>query len=215
MKKTIHINLKGKSFPIDEDAYEYLDAYLKLVENHFSENLDCQELVDDIEESISIKLSHRIKGDTPLNIIDVDEVIDQVGRVEHLNGYKKSTARENPEYEGEAYRTGKRLYRNGEDKKIAGVCSGIAEYVGVDPIVIRLAFAFAIFFGGLSFMAYILLIILIPEAKTREQKQMMKGKRVNMDDFMGGVEQELEDFNLDLEEFKRRVKQKRKQRMYR
>ena len=56
----------------------------------------------------------------------------------------------------------KKLYRNKKDKKIGGVCSGLAEYLNVDVVVVRLLALFALFFfmGGLM---YIIGIFIIPE----------------------------------------------------
>lgn len=54
-----------------------------------------------------------------------------------------------------------RLYLS-EDKKIAGVCGGIAEYFGVDPTVIRLLWLVAFFFFGTGLFAYLVCWIVIP-----------------------------------------------------
>lgn len=55
----------------------------------------------------------------------------------------------------------KKLYRNTKDKLIFGVCSGIAEYVGIDPVIVRIAF---IFLGG-TLLIYLLLAVLMPVKK--------------------------------------------------
>jgi phage shock protein C len=57
----------------------------------------------------------------------------------------------------------KRLYRSIKDPKIAGVCSGIAEYFNIDPVLIRILFVFLLFFGMLGFFLYIALAIIIPK----------------------------------------------------
>lgn len=56
----------------------------------------------------------------------------------------------------------RRLYR-GRDKKIAGVCSGIAEYFGWDPTVVRVAWILFMFFGGSGVLAYIIAMVVMPE----------------------------------------------------
>ena len=55
-----------------------------------------------------------------------------------------------------------KLYR-GRDKKIAGVCSGIAEYFGWDPTVVRLAWVAFLLVGGSGVIAYIIAMIVMPE----------------------------------------------------
>ena len=57
---------------------------------------------------------------------------------------------------------GKKLYRSDENKMLAGVCGGIAEYFGVDPTLIRLAWVVFSQLGGSGLLAYILAAIIIP-----------------------------------------------------
>jgi len=57
----------------------------------------------------------------------------------------------------------KRLYRNTDDQMIAGVCSGVAEYVNVDPTAIRLAFLLLLFVGGGGLLVYLAMWIIMPE----------------------------------------------------
>ena len=57
----------------------------------------------------------------------------------------------------------KKLYRSTTDKKIAGVCGGVAEYFGIDVTIVRLVWALAIIVGSLGFWAYIACALIIPE----------------------------------------------------
>lgn len=57
----------------------------------------------------------------------------------------------------------KRLYRNTNDKKLCGVCSGIGDYFGIDPTLIRLGWAFLSIFGGAGIVIYIVAALIIPE----------------------------------------------------
>ena len=57
---------------------------------------------------------------------------------------------------------GKKLYRSDENKMLAGVCGGIAEYFGVAPTLIRLAGVVFRVLGGSGLLAYILAAIIIP-----------------------------------------------------
>ncbi|MDT3696900.1 MAG: PspC domain-containing protein [Ignavibacterium sp.] len=57
----------------------------------------------------------------------------------------------------------KKLYRSVTDKMLGGVCGGIAEYFGIDPVIIRLTFVLAVIFGGSGILAYIILWIIIPQ----------------------------------------------------
>ncbi len=56
----------------------------------------------------------------------------------------------------------KKLYKSNTDKKIDGVCAGIAEYFGIDPTLIRLGWVLATCFVGAGILAYIVAAIVMP-----------------------------------------------------
>lgn len=56
----------------------------------------------------------------------------------------------------------KKLYRSEKDKKIAGVCGGLAEYFDIDPTLVRLAWIFLVFCVDTGILAYIIAAIIIP-----------------------------------------------------
>ncbi|MCP4147867.1 MAG: PspC domain-containing protein [bacterium] len=63
----------------------------------------------------------------------------------------------------------KRLYKSRKNKTIAGVCGGIAEYLNIDPVMIRILFLFFTFFGGFAVVAYLIGIVIMPfETKKAE-----------------------------------------------
>jgi len=57
----------------------------------------------------------------------------------------------------------KRLYRSNKDRKLGGVCGGIADYFDIDPVFVRILFVVAAFWGGSGVLAYIICWIVIPE----------------------------------------------------
>lgn len=59
----------------------------------------------------------------------------------------------------------KRLYRSRDERKLAGVCGGIAEYFNIDPTLVRLGWVIAIFCAGGGILAYLIAMIIIPEKK--------------------------------------------------
>ena len=61
----------------------------------------------------------------------------------------------------------KKLTRSSTDKKIAGVCGGLAEYLDIDSTVIRLIWVLAFFFGGAGGLAYLILWVVLPEGPAR------------------------------------------------
>lgn len=61
----------------------------------------------------------------------------------------------------------KRLTRSSTDKKIAGVCGGLAEYFDLDPTLVRVLWLLLIFFAGTGVLAYLILWIALPLASAR------------------------------------------------
>ena len=57
----------------------------------------------------------------------------------------------------------KRLYKSDKDKKVCGVCGGIANYFDVDPTVIRLIWVIFTLAGGSGLIAYIIAAIIMPD----------------------------------------------------
>jgi phage shock protein PspC (stress-responsive transcriptional regulator) len=58
---------------------------------------------------------------------------------------------------------GKKLYRSVRDRKIMGVCGGLAEYFEIDATIIRLVWALTILFGGTGLLAYIVAAIIMTD----------------------------------------------------
>ena len=57
----------------------------------------------------------------------------------------------------------KKLYKSNTDKKLAGVCGGIAEYLGIDSTIIRLLLVLAVLFAGVGVLAYIVAALVMPD----------------------------------------------------
>ena len=57
----------------------------------------------------------------------------------------------------------RKLYRSVKDRKLAGVCSGLAEYLGIDPTLVRLIWALFVLFAGTGILVYIVCALIIPE----------------------------------------------------
>jgi phage shock protein C len=57
----------------------------------------------------------------------------------------------------------RKLYRSKTDRRIAGVCGGLAEYFNIDSTLVRLLFVLGLIFVGGTFWAYIIMMLVIPE----------------------------------------------------
>ncbi len=85
----------------------------------------------------------------------------------------------------------KKLFRNPEDRVIAGVASGIAAYFGTEVTIIRLLFVITFFFGGAGLLIYFILWIIAPEAKTITDKMQMQGESVTLSNIESNIKESL------------------------
>ena len=81
------------------------------------------------------------------------------------------------------------MFRNPDNKVIAGVCSGLGAYLNVDPIIIRILFIIMIFisYGVIAVIAYAVLWAVMPEASTVAQKLQMKGEIPNVENIRQAI----------------------------
>ena len=188
MKITVSINLGGYSFNIDEDAYAELKHYLKNLELHFAGEESSSEILSDIETRIAELFRAKISGyKQVINIEDVNQAISILGTPEDISDTERPSARE--KFASPGYH---RMYRDPDNRVIGGVCSGMAAYWDIDPIIIRIIFVALALGGGLGILVYLILYIVIPEAKTTAQKIEMKGNPVNIHNIKDSVKKEFD-----------------------
>jgi phage shock protein PspC (stress-responsive transcriptional regulator) len=189
MKKTITINLAGMVFTIDNDAYRLLDDYLTKVEKHFKNEKDKEEILNDIEARIAELLNEKITGDRQVVLIkDVEEIIAIMG-----NPSDFGEAEEEKTYQATFQRKKhRRFYRDTDNRILGGVSSGLAAYWGMDPTIIRIAFIVITVMGFAGVIIYLILWIIMPEAKTVAQKLEMRGEPVNVSNIGNFFREEFE-----------------------
>lgn len=200
MKKTFNINIAGYPFTIDDDAYSMLSDYLDTIESAFR-NVDySQELILDIESRVAELLSERISEKHPiLTLDDVKEVIGRVGKPEEMVEEDSMVSVEIDPESGEVKEevsgtttpppfvpplppASKKLYRDPNDSMLGGVCSGLAWFLSCDVTWVRLATVLiSIITSGTGVLAYLVLWIVIPEAKTPLERMQMMGERPTME----------------------------------
>ena len=188
MKITVSVNLGGYSFHIDEDAYDELKRYLKNLELHFAGEESSAEILSDIETRMAELFRAKITGyKQVITIEDVHEAIKILGTPEDIDDKDGRSARD--KFTSPGYH---RMYRDPDHRIIGGVCSGMASYWDIDPLIIRIIFAALVFAGGLGVITYIILWIALPEARTTAEKIEMKGEPVNIHNIKESVKQEIE-----------------------
>ena len=176
MKKTITVNIGSMVFYIDDDAYEILRIYLNSVREEFRTMEGGNEIYEDIETRIAELFNEKLGNNRQvISMQEVEEVIATLGQPEDFSDTsgKQKTA-------NAPGRSGKRMYRDPDNAMIGGVCSGLAAYWRVDPTIVRLIFVILAIFGMAGVLIYLILWILLPEAKTVAQKLEMRGEPVNL-----------------------------------
>ncbi|MDW7695301.1 PspC domain-containing protein [Flammeovirgaceae bacterium SG7u.111] len=192
MKKNISINIGGIIFHIEEDGYENLSEYLSEINSYFANYEDSSEIIADIENRIAeIFLSKLNENKQIITVEDVDLLIETMGRVtdfeaaEATSDQSYSTGYSSAEsgYYSAASepKSGKKLFRDEKRRLIGGVCSGMAHYLKIDPLWIRLVFMLSVFdflfdftITGFFVLAYILLWIVIPGSWSLEEDENMR-----------------------------------------
>ena len=177
MNKTVSISLAGFSFMIEEQAYEKLNKYLHALRNSLEKD-EADEVMYDIEIRIAEIFRENLDKREVVNSDDVEKVIAQLGTPEAIEGQsEENTERENPQE-----KTRKELFRDMKKGKIAGVCAGLAQYIGIDIALMRIAWiVLCICSVGFSVVAYIILWVAVPEAETASDFLKMQGKPINFD----------------------------------
>jgi phage shock protein PspC (stress-responsive transcriptional regulator) len=190
MNKTVTVNLGGTVFHIDENAYEALIKYLNAIKMNFSTDDGRDEIMQDIESRISEMFRERIKDVAQvITMTDVDAVTTAMGRPEQFEGEESRT-----EYTyTPASNLKRKLFRNPDDKLVGGVCSGLAAYFDIDSVWIRLAWVLlTIISAGTFIFIYIVLWIVVPEAKTTADKLQMRGEPVTISNIGKNVKEEMD-----------------------
>jgi len=202
MNKTIIININGIVFHIEEDAYEILKNYMTDVKRHFSTSADSLEITTDIENRIAEMFTEILTRDNKQVIIeqDVNTVIGQMGTVADFeNADEDEKSAQNP-FGPQGSET-RRLFRDPDDRLVAGVCSGVANYFDFNPVWVRLAFVIFTAFAGTGLLVYIILWIVVPKAVTRADRMAMKGEKQNLQGFKKNFEEEMSAMRQNLNHF--------------
>lgn len=183
MNEVKHIHIGRQQFTVSVEAYRELKAYLEAITKKAGES------GADVAEEVELRMAELLteRGITPEKVIlpmDVEFLKSQLGEPNDFSEADDEPAAE----EAKPEETAKRLFRDTDNAMIAGVAAGLARYFGIDPVIVRLLFIVSIFFGGAGVLAYIILWLLVPEAKTTSERLSMQGKAATIDNLKQVVE---------------------------
>jgi phage shock protein PspC (stress-responsive transcriptional regulator) len=182
MQKVITINLNGNAYLLDESGYEALRAYIDHAEGQLGQNPDRLEIVRDLEQAIAEKCARFLgPGKTVVSAAEVQQILSEVGPVD--GGPATSSGGAATSHDVNTSPPPKRLYQIREGAMLSGVCNGLAAYFNLDPTIVRVAFVVS---GVLELattddppwmtvMVYVLLMFLVPYAKTSAQLAAAQG----------------------------------------
>jgi len=176
MKKTLNIGIGGKSFIIDEDAYERLKDYLGTFRSRLKDDQG-QEVMDDIEARIAeLLLANLGSGQQTVSLDMINQITTQLGMPD---GKPENPTDNNENKEEKNMEPVKKLYLDVENRKLGGVCSGLAAYFDIDVTIIRIVFLALLLCGSFGFWLYIIIWIVAPKALTPAQKCELRGIEAN------------------------------------
>lgn len=209
MNKTININLGGYFFHIDETAYKKLKRYLDAIVKSLSDDPEGKnEIIADIEARICELLSEKITETRQVvNELDIHNIIKIMGEPEDYSDHDENF-QETKSKSNNGKNNFKKLFRDRENRFISGVSSGIAHYLDLDVVWIRIAFILLTVFSGMGLIAYIVFWIVTPEAKTTAEKLQMEGERVTIDNIEKKIREEFSSIKETIEDGANNVKKK-------
>lgn len=190
MKETRQLSIGGYAFVLEVDAAEELRRYMDAMEKHYLPQEGGKEIMEGIEERIAELLLD--KHASVVNSLHVQEVINVIGRPESIDAEEPAAAEE------PASPAKKKLFRDLENKRMGGVCAGLAAYFGWDVTVIRVIFVVLTaitFFSGINEgiwtisvpAIYFVLWMAMPPARTAQDRWAMKGDSGTIDDIRRNV----------------------------
>ena len=197
MKEIEKVSIGGYAFTLEKDASAMVEQYLKNLEAHYLGQPGGKEIMEGIEERMAELLLERCGSSGVATVADVRSLVEILGRPERIEA-------DDPEPEQPREAPRKKLYRDLENKKVGGVCAGLGNYFNVDVVAIRIIFCvitLALLFGGarngawslLGFVAYAVLWLAMPAARTAQERWAMKGDGGTLDDIQRNVRSGIEE----------------------
>ena len=180
MKDIRQISLNSIVFYVEENGYVALKKYIDNLERYYATKEGGKEIVEDIQIRFAELLSEkRTFTEQAITLSDIENVISVLG---YPDSFEPESSKESQQEEAPPNKKRKQLYRDAENAKIAGVCSGLSYYLGIDMWIIRLIYIGLVIFWGFGILLYFILWFIIPQARSTQQKYEMKGEALNIED---------------------------------
>jgi len=168
MRKVITGNLNGNAYQFEEQAFEAVRIYLRNAAAKFAGNPDRAELLADLEQAIADKCDSFLgRHKTVISLEQARQVLREMGPVDGIA----------PDWDQSDFCAGqaaaaamprrRRLYRLPGEGMLGGVCAGLADYINVDVVWVRLAYVLLTICTGLWFFIWLVQLCITPAAGER------------------------------------------------
>ena len=136
--------------------------------------------MDELEGRIADLLKARLRGREVVDLAMAQQVVGQLGYPDGYRAEEDKGKKDEYHYSGtDGENPARKLFRDPDGKKIAGVCSGLALFLGIDVTLIRVIFLVALICGSAGFWIYLVIWIAAPEARTAAEKCELRGIPAN------------------------------------
>lgn len=221
MKQIEYVSVGGYVFSLEEDACLTIKEYLDRLDSFYSKKESGAEVMEGIEERMAELLLERCGRRGVVTLPMAEGVISILGQPEAIENESVSDAEpveasgapqaEAPGASAQSKRPHsprakdkprRKLYRDPANGKLSGVCSGLATFFDIDPVIFRIAFIVLTLLGGLRLrflwplepwihisapIVYLILWICMPAVKTVSQRDELCGQRGTVDDISARV----------------------------
>ncbi len=175
MKEVIRIHLARTVYEIEVDAKKQLETYTDAI----ARALEDDDMVADIEQRMcEILAEHGVQAGGIITVNEVQAIQEQLGAVSDFAAIDEET-KEKHEVSTEQH-VKKRLMRDPKNGLLGGVAVGLAVYFNTDATLVRVLFVALTFAGGFGIIAYGLLWLLLPAARTTIDRMAMEGQPANL-----------------------------------
>ncbi len=190
MTEVEKVSIGGYAFTLEVEAYAIVKQYLDELEAYYSQREGGSEIMEGIEERMAELLYEKCADNGVASVAQINDIIATLGKPSAIESDQDPDIKKDEFVPGDNRREGKkRLYRDPTNKMLGGVCSGLAAYFKLDVVWFRIIFialtllGFSLHwssshwnvhsYGSFAILAYIILWIAMPEAKTVKQRWEM------------------------------------------
>jgi len=185
MNKVTVVSLAGNAFHFEEPAHDAVSAYLARASRALSTNPDRAEILLDLEQAIADKCQRFLtKHKNVITAEEVAQVVREMGPVQDGDddaaAFRTDTGHATDAQGLQGTPRRRRLMRLPSEGMMGGVCAGLGAYLDIDVVWVRLAFVLLLFpTGGAWFLVWLVMLIIVPAARTPEQMAAARGESLN------------------------------------